>query len=80
MGAMTSANQPATTVHIDKAVRVNDALSMVWLSDCHGPVEPGDVVRVVDLDTGAYGGAQVYWVNEKHHVVYLSVGELTLPR
>ena len=77
---MTVEYGPATTVHIDRAVRVNDALSMVWLQDCLGPVEPGDVVRVVDLDTGAYGGGQVYWVNEKHHVVYLSVGELTLPR
>ena len=77
---MTVEYGPVTTVHIDQAVRISDALSMVWLQDCLGPVEPGDVVRVVDLDTGAYGGAQVYWVNEKHHVVYLSVGELTLPR
>ena len=80
MDPVTSANGPATTVHIDKAVRINDQLHMVWLQDCDGPVEPGDVVHVRDLDTGAYGGARIYWVNEKHRLVYLSLGKLTLPR
>lgn len=69
-----------TTVEIDPNVRTPEG-TLAGLGDCDGPVEPGQVVNVVDSESGMFGGALVTSVDRERRLVYLSLAwnTLTLP-
>jgi hypothetical protein len=66
-----------TTVEIDLNVRTANG-TFAGLEDCNGPVEVGDVVNVLEPESGAYGGALVTSIDHEHRLVYLSLAWNTL--
>lgn len=66
-----------TTVEIDLNVRTAYG-TFSGLEDCDGPVEVGDVVNVLEPESGAFGGALVTGIDEKTRIVYLSLAWNTL--
>lgn len=66
-----------TTVEIDLNVCTQYG-TFAGLEDCSGPVEVGDVVHVVEPESGAYGGALVTAVDHERRLVYLSLAWNTL--
>lgn len=66
-----------TTVEIDLNVRTAYG-TFSGLEDCDGPVAIGDVVNVLEPESGAFGGALVTGIDEKTRIVYLSLAWNTL--
>jgi hypothetical protein len=61
------------TVKIDLNVRVRKNLTFSGLEDCSGPVAAGDLVHVVEPESGIHGDALVSEVDEELQLVYLLV-------
>ena len=62
-----------TTVEIDLNVRIGLWVTFVGLDDCDGPVESGQVVNVVESESGIHGDGMVMDVDHDKQLVYLSV-------
>lgn len=77
MGAMDD----LVTVIIDLNIRVRGKLTFACLSDCNGPVQPGQRVRVVEQESGVHGTGVVADVDRVKRLVYLAVpwADLQLP-
>lgn len=67
-------------VEIDLNVRTASG-TFVGFEDCSEPVEVGDVVHVVEPESGVWGGALVTAIDEERQLVYLSLAwnQLTAP-
>lgn len=66
-----------TTIVIDLNVRTPNG-TYAGFEDANGPVEVGDVVNVVERESGMFGGALVTGVDENLRLIYLSVAWGTL--
>jgi hypothetical protein len=66
-----------TTVEIDPNVRTPEG-TFSGLEDCNGPVEVGDIVNVLEPESGLFGGALVTSIDLETRLVYLSVAWNTL--
>jgi hypothetical protein len=66
-----------TTIWVDRRVRTPNG-TCAPLEDANGPLDPGDVVHVVETETGLLGGALVTAVDRELKFVYLSLAWDTL--
>lgn len=66
------------TVEIDLNVRTRSG-TFAGLEDVRGgPIEVGQVVHVIEPETGVFGGALVTSIDEERRLVYLSLAWNTL--
>lgn len=66
------------TVEIDLNVRIPNGTFAGFEDVRDGPVEVGQVVHVVEPESGLHGGALVTSIDEERQLVYLSLAWNTL--
>lgn len=76
--ATVTARKAIPTVEIDLNVRTPNGTYAGMEDVRNGPVEVGQVVNVIESESGLWGGALVTSIDEELRLVYLSVAWATL--
>lgn len=73
--------QDLVTAIIDLNIRVRGRQTLVGIEDCDGPVAVGQLVRLLEQESGIHGFGEVTDVDREKRLVYLSVPwqDLQLP-